>query len=109
GVAQPADHVDRALLHTGSAGLLTLGLATADGERVTPAATVRPQSFGDDRGDGEWWVAADLDELATGGGCLAADYVLGVGGASLTLAGLQLPTPAARVLDLGTGCGIQAL
>jgi methylase of polypeptide subunit release factors len=35
--------------------------------------------------------------------------VLGVGGASLTLAGLQLPTSAARVLDVGAGCGIQAL
>ena len=35
--------------------------------------------------------------------------MLGVGGASLTLASLQLPTPAARGLDIGTGCGIQAL
>src|SRR5699024_5228937 len=101
--------VDRALPHTGSAGLVTLGLAVADGESVTPTATVRPQLFGDDSGDGEWWIAADLDELATGGGSLAADYVLGVGGASITLAGLHLPTPATRVLDLGTGCGIQAL
>ena len=33
----------------------------------------------------------------------------GVGGASLTLASLQLPTPARRGLDVGTGCGIQAL
>lgn len=70
---------------------------------------VRPQSFHDDRGPGEWWVASDLDEIALGGGALAEDHVLGVGGASLTLAGLQLPSPARRVLDLGTGCGIQAL
>jgi hypothetical protein len=35
--------------------------------------------------------------------------VLGVGGASLTLAGLQLERPSALALDLGTGCGIQAL
>ena len=109
GIAQSVPDVDRALPHTGSAGLVTLGLADTDGVRVTPTATVRPQSFGDDSGDGEWWIAADLDELATGGGSLGADYVLGVGGASITLAGLQLPTPAARVLDLGTGCGIQAL
>ena len=109
GIAQSARDVDRALPHTGSAGLVTLSLADTDGDRVIPTATVRPQSFGDDTGDGEWWIAADLDELATGGGSLAADYVLGVGGASITLAGLQLPTPAARVLDLGTGCGIQAL
>ena len=43
------------------------------------------------------------------GGPLPEDHVLGVGGASLTLASLQLPTPAARGLDIGTGCGIQAL
>ncbi|HMR21488.1 MAG TPA: methyltransferase [Micropruina sp.] len=35
--------------------------------------------------------------------------MLGVGGASLTLAGLQLTAPADRVLDVGCGCGIQAL
>ncbi|WP_156761420.1 DUF7059 domain-containing protein [Microbacterium karelineae] len=109
GVAQPVSHVDRALPRTGSAGLAELGLAAIDGHAVAPTATLRPQSFHDDRGPGEWWVAADLDELALGGGALAEDHVLGVGGASLTLAGLQLPTPARRVLDLGTGCGVQAL
>ncbi len=35
--------------------------------------------------------------------------MLGVGGASLTLASLQLPTPAERGLDIGAGCGIQTL
>jgi hypothetical protein len=35
--------------------------------------------------------------------------VLGVGGASLTLAGLQCERPSDLTLDLGTGCGIQAL
>src|SRR5690606_7545852 len=109
GVAQPVSHVDDALPRTGSAGLVTLGLARVDAHAVTPTAIVRPQSFHDDRGPGEWWVASDLDELATGGGSLPDDHVRGVGGASLTLAGLQLPTPARRVLDLGTGCGVQAL
>src|SRR5699024_7986769 len=60
GIAQSVGDVDRALPHTGSAGLVTLGLAVADGESVTPSATVRPQLFGDDSGDGEWWIAADL-------------------------------------------------
>ncbi|WP_051172295.1 N5-glutamine methyltransferase family protein [Microbacterium indicum] len=109
GVAQPAAAVDAALPELGSAGLAALGLATVAGDDVTPTATVRPQSFHDDRGPGEWIVAADIDELASGGGPLDTDYVLGVGGASLTLAGLQLPTSAGRVLDLGTGCGVQAL
>src|SRR5690606_34305992 len=51
---------------------------------------------------------SDLDEAALGG-ALPADHVLGVGGASRTLAELIVPTPVDRALDLGTGCGIQAL
>ncbi|GAA2606101.1 class I SAM-dependent methyltransferase [Streptomyces axinellae] len=39
----------------------------------------------------------------------AAGLVLGVGGASTTLAGITVRGPAARALDLGTGSGIQAL
>lgn len=109
GVSQPLADVDRALPALGSAGLVALGLASFRDDLVHPEAVLRPQSFHDDRGPGEWWVASDLDEIALGGGALATDHVLGVGGASLTLAGLQLPTPARRVLDLGTGCGIQAL
>jgi methylase of polypeptide subunit release factors len=37
------------------------------------------------------------------------DHVTGVGGASLTLASATVRTPAATLLDLGTGCGVQAL
>lgn len=109
GIAQPLADVAAALPALGAEGLAGLGLAELIDDRVEPRAIVRPQSFHDDRGPGEWWIASDLDELALGGGALAEDHVLGVGGASLTLAGLQLPTPARRVLDLGTGCGIQAL
>ena len=51
---------------------------------------------------------SDLGELALGH-ALPEDHVLGVGGASLTLSGLMLQRPVARALDVGTGCGIQAL
>jgi methylase of polypeptide subunit release factors len=108
GMPQPAPAVGSALPRTGSAGLSRLGLAELGGGRVTPRAIIRPQSFADDRGSGQWWIASDLDEAALGG-ALPEDHVLGVGGASLTLAGLQLPTPVARALDVGAGCGIQAL
>ena len=37
------------------------------------------------------------------------DHVTGVGGASLTLASATPRTPVGTVLDLGTGCGVQAL
>jgi methylase of polypeptide subunit release factors len=108
GIPQSAASVDLALPRTGAAGLARLGLAALEGETVRPLAVVRPQSFTDDSGSGQWWVASDLDEAALGGP-LPEDHVLGVGGASLTLAGLQLPTPAHRGLDVGVGCGIQTL
>ncbi|WP_106815609.1 DUF7059 domain-containing protein [Microbacterium timonense] len=108
GMPQPAAAVDRALVRTGASGLVRLGLAAAEGGAVRPLAVVRPQSYADATGSGQWWVASDLDEAALGGP-LPEDHVLGVGGASLTLAGLQLPTPAATGLDIGAGCGIQAL
>jgi methylase of polypeptide subunit release factors len=38
-----------------------------------------------------------------------ADHVLGPGPASRTLAALTVRTPGGRALDLGTGCGVQAL
>jgi Methylase of polypeptide chain release factors len=103
--------VDAALARTRAAGLESLGLARVEGHIVHPCALLRPQDFsGEVTGEstGQWWVASDLDEAALGGP-LPTGHVLGVGGASLTLAGLQLPTPAGRVLDLGAGCGIQAL
>ena len=109
GVGQPLAAVDAALPRVGARGLVALGLVAVDADVVAPLAVIRPQSFHDDRGPGEWLLASDLDEIALGGGALAEDHVLGAGGASLTLAGLQLPTPVPTVLDLGTGCGIQAL
>lgn len=108
GMPQAAASVDRALVRTGAGGLASLGLATVTGAEVRPTAVVRPQSYADATGSGQWWIASDLDEAALGGP-LPEDHVLGVGGASLTLAGLQLPTPAQRGLDIGAGCGIQAL
>src|SRR5690606_14222779 len=74
---------------------------------VVPIALLRPQDFTDEHGAGGWFIASDLDEAALRG-ALPTGHVLGVGGASLTLAGLQLPGPAGRVLDVGTGCAIQA-
>lgn len=54
------------------------------------------------------WLASDLDSSTTGGP-IEPDHVLGLGGASRTLAELTIGTPVARALDLGTGSGIQAL
>ena len=108
GVASPAREVDAALPRVGATGLVSLGLAELVDGRVRPIATIRPQDVDTDGGVVHWWMAADPDEAVIGGP-LPTGHVLGVGGASLTLAGLQLVTPVGRVLDVGTGCGIQAL
>ncbi|MFJ6533245.1 class I SAM-dependent methyltransferase [Microbacterium sp. NPDC091662] len=108
GMPQPRVAVDAALPHLGVDGLVALSLATADADTVTPTALLRPQSFVDADGVGEWWIASDLDEVALDGP-LPPDHVLGVGGASRTLAETIVPIHVDRALDLGTGCGIQAL
>ena len=38
-----------------------------------------------------------------------ADFVMGIGPATRTLAGLTLRQPVRRALDVGSGCGVQAL
>lgn len=82
-----------------AAGVLRAG---ADGWAA--ALDLRP--YGDDS-DGppvHWWVLSDLDARRQ-----QRDHVTGVGGASLTLAAATLRRPAGTLLDLGTGCGVQAL
>jgi len=108
GMPQARGPVADALPQLGVDGLVALGLATADADTVTPTALLRPQSFVDADGVGEWWIASDLDEVALDG-ALPPDHVLGVGGASRTLAETIVPIEVDRALDLGTGCGIQAL
>ncbi|MDE0546307.1 methyltransferase [Microbacterium sp. C7(2022)] len=108
GMPQSVERVNAALPRAGAGGVVSLGLAAIDDDVVIPQAVVRPQTYEDSHGTREWWIASDLDEAALGGP-LPEDHVLGVGGASLTLAALQLPTPALRALDIGAGCGIQAL
>ena len=100
------DDVERALPSLGVSGARALGLLQ-DGETsdsVRAALDLRP--YGD--GTHDWWLASDLGELVTQAP-LREDHVLGVGGASMTLAAWTPRPGARRVLDLGTGCGVQAL
>lgn len=112
GSCVPRAALDRALPGTGAAGAERLGLVTAQGtgddDEVRAVVDLRPYASVDAVGDARWWLASDLGELATGGR-LATDHVLGAGGASLTLAQVTVRSPTGRVLDVGTGCGIQAL
>ncbi|WP_183323225.1 DUF7059 domain-containing protein [Cryobacterium roopkundense] len=104
------ENLDAALPLLGAVGAEKLGLVVpvGDGDAVRPLLDLRPYSFIDAAGAGSWWIVSDLGELALGHP-LGENHVLGVGGASLTLSGLIMPTPVESVLDLGTGCGIQAM
>lgn len=55
-----------------------------------------------------WWVLSDFGSDVRPGP-LAEDHVLGIGAASLTLAQATPRQTVGRALDLGTGCGVQAL
>ena len=82
------------------------------GDEVRAALDVRPYAtagtVSSATGGSDWYVVSDLGtDLRPGP--LRADHVLGVGGASLTLAGATVRPPVASALDLGTGCGVQAL
>jgi methylase of polypeptide subunit release factors len=58
---------------------------------------------------GDWWVVSDVSTSLRPGVPLPADHVLGVGGASTTLAQATIRREVGAALDLGTGCGVQAL
>ncbi len=108
GVAVPRHELAAALPSLGVDGAIALGLAEAEAHLVVPLLELRQHSFVDSHGVGAWWIVSDLGETATGGP-LREDHVLGVGGASSTLSALMIPLPVDTALDLGTGCGIQAL
>lgn len=112
GAGVPAAALEAALPAVGVDGLRRLGLVDAAGhgpdDEVRALVDLRPYAATDGAGEAAWWVASDLGEMATGG-ALRTDHVLGVGGASVTLAQATVRDPRGRVLDLGTGCGVQAL
>src|SRR5690606_12405129 len=75
------------------------------------AATVDVRPYGGPDGE-DWFIVSDLGCAVGGAGGIGSreeGVVLGVGGASTTLAGITVRTPVASALDLGTGSGIQAL
>lgn len=84
-------------------------LVRVGGDEVAATVDVRP--YGGPGGE-DWFIVSDLGCAVGGAGGIgqrAEGVVLGVGGASTTLAGITVRTPVAAALDLGTGSGIQAL
>ncbi|MFC9896349.1 methyltransferase [Nocardia sp. NPDC127579] len=80
------------------------GLLERDGDQVRAALDLRPL----DAGAGNRWILSDLDDSMRRR-TLAEDHVLGVGHASLSLLRATPTSPVGSVLDLGTGCGVQAV
>ncbi|HET7530847.1 MAG TPA: methyltransferase, partial [Mycobacteriales bacterium] len=78
-------------------------LLVADGSVVRAGYDVAPHA--DDSHD--WWVVSD--RTSRSGRPVRPDHVLGVGSASTTLAQLTVRRPVRTALDIGTGCGVQAL
>lgn len=125
GADEASDVLDAALPSLGARGLVRLGLAGPGGTegeagagtppRLAALFDLRPHSASlpdpDDpasQREHQWWVASDLGEDVTGRP-LDEDHVLGIGGASLSLLGQTIRERVDSALDLGCGCGIQAL
>lgn len=105
GTAEPADRVAAALPALGVAGGLACGaLESAPGELIRAAVDIRPHA--DDTRS--YLVVSDFDSDCRPGP-VRPDHVLGIGAASVSLARAVVRRPVDRALDLGTGCGIQAL
>src|SRR5690606_31678979 len=104
GDEEPASAVRAALAPLDVEEAVHAGLLQASGGMLRAALDVRP--YGDEQGS--WWVVSDLDSEARGGE-VHPDRVLGVGQASISLARATIRRPVDTVLDLGTGCGVQAL
>jgi methyltransferase family protein len=77
------------------------GVVAVDGDQVAALLAIRP--LGEPR---EWLVAHDRPRPD---GTLRPDHVIGIGASTVALAGTTIRRTIDAALDLGTGCGIQAL
>ena len=99
GVPVPAERVGAALAPLSTESALAAGLLTADGGAYAAGLSLAAY-------EGRLLLS---DLPAAPGRGLDTEHVLGVGGASSTLAASTLRRPVGTALDIGTGCGVQAL
>lgn len=86
--------------------LVAAGMLVASGGEVRALVDIRP--YGDEVHD--WWIVCDPTPGLDGRQApMDPGYVLGVSEASSSLAQLTVRDQVGRALDLGTGCGVQAL
>ncbi len=105
GSEEPVEQIARAFPTVPVATLAAHGVLELT-EHGTACAVldIRPHSDG----ARDFLVISDQDAVLRAAP-VRHDHVLGIGGASVSLARAVIRTPVARALDLGTGCGIQAL
>jgi methylase of polypeptide subunit release factors len=88
--------------------LVAAGLAEVSGGELRALLRVEPlEAVGGEGHAG--YVVSDLKVRPGSGRVPADDHVVGTGGASGSLARLVVHTPVDNFLDLGTGCGVQAV
>ena len=106
------EEADRAL--PGLVGAMTdAGMLEGAGGHVAARVDIRP--YGDE--DHDWWIVCDLTpgldpsraSGQTGSRRVDPEHVLGISEASSSLAQLTIRRDVGSALDLGTGCGVQAL
>ncbi|MET0469078.1 MAG: methyltransferase [Aeromicrobium sp.] len=86
--------------------LVAAGMLAASAGEVRALVDIRP--YGDE--DHDWWIVCDPTSGLDGRQApMDPEYVLGISEASSSLAQLTIRRPVGRALDLGTGCGVQAL
>ncbi|GAA1166074.1 DUF7059 domain-containing protein [Nesterenkonia sandarakina] len=110
----PAGQLQAALPQLGVQGLRRLNLVHQVsgepqlGERYRPSVDLQPYQAEQSQGLTDLWVLSDLP-AAQRQAALHPEHVLGIGGASLTLAASIHRAPVPQALEIGTGCGIQLL
>lgn len=102
GQTEPQSAVTAALAPLPLTEALAAGLVEPHEDGLRQGVDLEP--YGD-----AWWVLSDVPATARPGRPLPPDHVLGIGGASTTLADATIRRPVDSALDLGTGCGVQAL
>jgi hypothetical protein len=86
------------------------GLLERSVGEVAARLDCRPYAAEDAGGEHDLWVVSDLTPGLDGASArVGSDHVLGISSASSSLAQLTVRDPVERALDLGTGCGVQAL
>ncbi len=104
GDACPRSDVAAAIAPLAVDRAVSAGLLDVSGNEVRAALDLRPL----DVGAGTRWILSDLDG-SMAPRSLTTDHVLGVGHASVSLLRATPTEPVGSVLNLGTGCGVQAV